>query len=184
MRILYCQIYFILCLCNVVLVFAYFNYNNNDNHNAVYCIHISAICKRNIHFVKLEPCSFIGILKDWTLKHFGHLCFLIGRWTGSVAHWLLQIIHSLSSVVEHAIDHVAACGDLTLLPLSYCNKQIINPLDPSRFSKKFPSSPDHSVKMGGNGFRMFFNFNIFSLHFLTLQVMFYGKIIELPTRWW
>ena len=59
----------------------------------------------------------------------------------------------------------------------------VNPLDPSRFSKKFPSSPDHSVKMGGNGFRMFFNFNIFSLHFLTLQVMFYGKIIELPTRW-
>ena len=29
-------------------------------------------------------------------------------------------------------------------------------LDPSRFSKKFPSSPDHSVKMGGNGFRMLF----------------------------
>ena len=36
-------------------------------------------------------------------------------------------------------------------------------------------------KMAKFGCRMFFNFNILCVHILTLQVIFYGKIIELPT---
>ena len=96
---------------------------------------------------------------------------------------------SISSRVRHLFigfnhcERLQALGEWAAERLRAPGVYRVNPLDPSRFSKKFPSSPDHSVKMGGNGFRMFFNFNIFSLHFLTLQVMFYGKIIELPTRW-
>ena len=35
-------------------------------------------------------------------------------------------------------------------------KLVTVPLDPSRFSKKIPSSPDHSVKMGETGVACFF----------------------------
>ena len=61
---------------------------------------------------------------------------------------------------------------------------VLNPIDPSRFNNKLPCSPDDPAKWEKYGCRRFDNFTFFSLHILTLQVIFPEKIIELCTRWY